>query len=209
LSIGDDEAMNVEKVMIVDPFYWSIDQRKEKDQEYLVAEDKKKNFERLILENAALANLDVEILSTNNLNREDAGRFNDMALLKEFFSEYYMHNGMEMNTYGMNELNALKQKYGTRYFCWLGAMNIRHRKHTRDYVRFGISALFYPMLPVGLVNLIKAKYETFIFAFVYDIEENQTKLMQFQNFPKQDRESLFNSQLYNLFLQMGSSNTNK
>jgi hypothetical protein len=209
LSIGDDEAMNVEKVMIVDPFYWSIDQRKEKDQEYLVAEDKKKNFERLILENAALANLDVEILSTNNLNREDAERFNDMALLKEFFSEYYMHNGMEMNTYGMNELNALKQKYGTRYFCWLGAMNIRHRKHTRDYVRFGISALFYPMLPVGLVNLIKAKYETFIFAFVYDIEENQTKLMQFQNFPKQDRESLFNSQLYNLFLQMGSSNTNK
>lgn len=207
LGLFEETGLGIEKMMVIDPFFWSIDQRQQKKKEvqYLVAEDKKGNFEQLILNNASLAGLEVQILSQQSLNRDEAEKFNDMAILKEFFSEYYMHNGVPMNTYDYTELNRLKEKYGTRYFCWMGAMSIRGRKGTSDYVRFGISALFYPMLPFALTKLLKPKYDTFIFAFVYDVENNESKLMQFEDFPKRDKETLFNSQLYDLFLRIRSS----
>lgn len=197
-------GLGIDRALFIDPFYWSIDQRKEKSTQYLVAEDKKKHFEALIRENAGLAGLDTKILSTNSLNREDYKAFNDLAVLKEFFSEYYMHNGESMATYDLPRLQEISERYDTRYFCWLGAMSVRQRKYAGDYIGFGVQAIFYPMLPMSILNLIRPKYETYLFVFVYDIEENKSEVVRFLDFDRKDSDPLINSQLYDLFLHMKS-----
>lgn len=199
-------ALGIDKIVIINPFYYRIDERKKKSFRFLDSESAQLRLDEKITNNASLAHLNVTLLSQNNFSSSDVDKFNDYAFLRSWISEriHHLDASIPMSNIEGERVEQLIQKYGTKYYCWTGVIDAREKK--RDAVTTLLfTTMIYPLLPYGIYYAATPSYHTYYYTLVFNLETGKPEYASIKHINKKSSPDVLNSMLYDSFYQFKNS----
>ena len=195
--------LGADKIVIVNPYYLSIDARKKNAIQYIETEENAAHFRTAITENAALVGLPVQIISPDDFDINDTEKYNDMVVLNEWVSEQMDYGSMDFSGYRADRLAEIAKKYNTKQFVWTGVIGLRKKKNSAILIATGvISTMLILPLPLFVYTAVKPEYETLFYTLVYDTETRSGRFLKYEYMKVDDKKSILDMHLYDAFLQL-------
>lgn len=196
------KSFGIKKLVVVNPFYLSIDARKKDAIQLLRSEDKQIYFKDAINRIAKVAKLPTTLLDVGSLSRNELDKFNDIAHVNNYIGQQFEHYDMSLTPgYRQNDINAIAEKYGTEYFLWTGVISLRE-KNGQAWLQAGASLLLPYLLPLTLPNAIKPKYDMLYYAILFDVKTGRRSVIKMEYFDKKDSKMILNAHIYDVFHQI-------
>jgi Zn-dependent protease with chaperone function len=172
-SSGDKSKLGAEKIVFIDPEYYSVDERK--GVKLVNSEDKKYQLYANIEEVSKALNMDNDILTPKLFNANDAEKFNDLVIINEWVGERMRLDGVKD---GWNFIpleteysSIVADKYGTNYFSYAGVIEYNEIKRGVGWAVFG---LFIPYTTLfSAYYLVSPAYSSYVYSSVYDLKSGQ------------------------------------
>lgn len=196
-------ALGIKNIVIVDPIYKKVDQRKRDAVKYLQSEEGQQAYVSTIERNAELAKLDVNLLDTKAFSEGDVESFNDFAALNDWVGERFDHEDLDFVVSDHNRVMAMADKYGTDYFAWTGVVAMRERKsYAAVYLCLGAITIY--GLPFALAYAVVPEYDTFFYFMMFDVPKGEAVMVERVYIDGKDRLDMMNSFVYDAFFQVKS-----
>ena len=141
------------------------------------------------------------VLNPFKFDKNDAQKFNDFTLLKEWYYEQSDAGTMSMSGFRQKEIEELGKKYNTDYFLWTGVVGVHHKKTVGAKI---LGALLIPTF-VGTslgVRLLEDKYEMYYYSILYNVKTGRNYIIKSEEFNKKDNNMVLNAHIYDTFLQI-------
>jgi hypothetical protein len=194
-------SLNADKIVLADPFYSKIDERKEIQMKYIKSEKKQLDFRESIYKNAERVGVEVSILGKKNAMNEDINRLNEIAISNAWLGERADHDFLKIIPYNYQFMKPLSDSYGTTHFAWMGLFNARLKKEFNG-TAFVLSLFSIYGLPFYLTAMALPDYATYYYAIVVDIESNEILIEEGRFNGSRDNNDLIQSQIYDTFFQI-------
>lgn len=193
-------ALDINKIVVVNPFYIRLDTRKEVKVDYLASGEGKDKLIGILDESAKASGIDYQILDVNSLKSDETDKFNDISMLNDWFAEQMNHDNFNLTPgYKQEQINAIAKKYGTDYFLWTGVASLRVKS------MFHVGYLFPTLLPYAIYTWYKRKNETLIYSVLYDVRTGRNQVINYSYIKRPTRDAILKSQFYDTFLQIKRS----
>ncbi|MEY4904654.1 MAG: hypothetical protein RLZZ292_2469, partial [Bacteroidota bacterium] len=161
--------LGINKILIINPLYQKMDNRKHNKRQYLAGENSQVFLKNLMDKNAKLAKLKTTLLDVLTLKDNEVEKFNDIVQLNDWLSEQTKAKDLLLQGAQQAKINAIAKKYGTEHVLWLGVISLREPK--AGVIRQGLATLVYPpFLPVALYNALTPTYDMLFYAVLYNIK---------------------------------------
>lgn len=202
-AIKKGYSFGVEKVLMIQPQYHKIDNRKNKGVRFKATEKSQLRLNTLIIENGQRSNLDVELLDDMAFKQNAVTQYNDVIYLNAWLREKAFHLTNKVNLLNFEDeyLKSIRERRGTDYFVWSGFSGI-HEKKTGRWTWAGLSIFFPPALFVTLPYAAAPKYSTQFYLVVFDMKTELPIWVKYGQTNKGDSNSLVNTLLYDTFYQL-------
>lgn len=197
--------LEVDSIVIVNPFYTRIDLRKDNAVEYVSSEEGEINFLEIVERNAALVGMDVKIIDPLLMDANATQKFNDMQMLNDWFSEQLDFGSMNIPGYEQALIDSLAKVYETSYFMWTGIVSLRTKQKVLGPVLSIIfSPVFAPLLPYGIYELVTPEYEFFYLSLLYNVNTREADVLKFTLLKRNDSNAILNSHTYEILYRLKS-----
>lgn len=164
------KEINVEKAILLEPFYLKIDERQDEAVRHLDSDTKQEEFVEVLNESATMQNVKLVNLDPARIEANDVDKMNDYSVLNDWFYEKFdAESGSGNAILNTNEIDQIISKYKTHYVLKTGVVNYRSakgRKYTYHYV------------------------------FIYDLVANKMVYKRQETFKGKDRRDLVNAKAY-------------
>lgn len=195
-------ALGIPKIVIVNPFYLKLDERRENTMQYVQSEEGHDHFREIIDQVTPKTGIKATILDVSDLKEDQSERFNEIRVMNEWFAEQIKYENLPI-TYGTNQakVNAIAQKYGTDQFLWTGVVSLREKK---EGAALAICAgiVYFPLLPFAIYSATKPEYDMLYYAVLYDVNEGTYRTLKFEYFDNRDSDALVKAHFYDTMLQI-------
>ncbi|MCH8903268.1 MAG: M48 family metalloprotease [Bacteroidetes bacterium] len=186
------KALGIDKIIIVDPYYVKVDERKEDVIQYIDTETRLLMYSETLRKNANKLNLNLEILETKNFRINDTDKFNDFSLLNDWVierSRHYDNLDSDRNIILSEKPNVdkLVEKYNTKYFMWTGVVSVQEKKGINDYYLATCAIMGCLTIPIGIAILALPKHRTYTYSVLYDVESGEIMLNERDFIRRKDR----------------------
>jgi Zn-dependent protease with chaperone function len=205
----DTYALGVDKVLIVNPFYLKIDERKKNPVSYSGSEDAQKDFNKKLLEMSSKTGLDVEILDKQEFNSGSVDNYNDMGVLIDWMDERIDHKKLKMLPTDYLRVDDITKKYGTEYLTLMGTINFIEKKRGIGWAIFATIYLFPFSLPFTIPYFINKRSHTYVYTVVFNLKTGQTEMVKIGHAPLKDRYDVMNSFIYDYLQQIKRTGKSK
>jgi len=195
-------SLGLNKVVIVNPFYYKVDESNKNSPVKLVAsENAQKDLNNRVKENVSLAGLDYQLIDKKDLTANSADLFNDLSVLNYYVIENGKHDNMHFVNYMSDEIQALPKKYGTNYFDWVGIVS--YREHSNGINLYGacFTIFFPPIFPLAVYNALRPHFNTYVYSELINIKNGETVNYYSSKIKFKDRLDIVNGTLYDIYLQ--------
>ncbi|MES2763538.1 MAG: M48 family metallopeptidase [Bacteroidota bacterium] len=159
----------IQKVLLLEPFYFKIDESKEDEYQYLTSDKKQENYIVTVNKCAEKQNFALVTLDPGLISPGEVDKLNDYSTINDWFSEKFDSDNGEAPIFNTNEINALIAKYGTQYVLKTGIVNYKSKR---------------------------GRKRTYFYAFVYDIKNNEMVYKKFETFRDKDAKDLVHAKIY-------------
>ncbi len=194
--------LNVEKVVVINPVYLNIDDRFGRGVQFLKSEASQAAFNDILAENAKKVGLKLTVLDPEKFKAGDTDKFNDMALLNQWMSEQVDFENLSITPgFRQAEIDAIVQKYGTKYFCWTGVVSSRNKKSLLPLFSVCLGPV---AVPIIAYYYAKPDYDCVYFNILYNAETGGFDMVKLESLSHRDSKVLLNMHTYDAFLQMKS-----
>ena len=123
-AVPEISSLNINKILIVDPYYKKIDSREPETYMYGVSDTKEAEFVKTILKVAEKNKIACSVIDPGNFSATDIDDFNFYSVLEEWSNERFDGGTDQCNyVFSTDEAAAIKQKYGTQYCLWIGTIS--------------------------------------------------------------------------------------
>ena len=197
------KSIGIKKIAVVNPFYISLDARKDETVQLVRSEEKQNYFSNSILKIAKKSEIEIDLLDVTKLSVDESEKFNDIAELNHYFTQQMKHYDFSLSpSFNQNAINAIAEKYGTDYFLWTGVISLREKNKSWRLV--ALSALFIYPLPLILPYAITPKYDMMYYAILFDVKTGQRSILKMDYFDKRDSKGMLNAHIYDVFYQISN-----
>lgn len=159
-----DEIENLDKLLLFEPYSIMLDLRKKSKAQYLATETQTMLLEKDIVDMAKKLKLQIDIISTRNLEA-DPEKLNDYMYVSEFMDEKYDHDGVEVLPVDKLKIDNICDKYGVDNIGTLALFKYKNEPNVFMNVIF-IMTLY--LAPIGIANLVVPKYSTIFYTAIYN-----------------------------------------
>ncbi len=195
------KQLGINKIVVVNPFYLSLDARKEGTVQYIRSEEKQVYFQETIRDMAKTKNVNAKVLDITDLSTKDIDKFNEIRELNNYFSQQMDQYDLSLTpSYHQAKIDAIAKKYGTDYFLWTGVISLREKNTAWGAV--AISVIVPYLLPLTLANALTPEYDMLYYAILYDITTGRRSIIKMDYFNKRDSNSVLKSHMYDVFHQI-------
>lgn len=195
------KSLGINQIVVVNPFYLSIDSRRNKGVQYIRSEEKQTYFSNALEKYAKKSKVKVDLLDVTQLSPDDVEKFNDISEVNHFFSQQIDHDDLYLTpSYNQNQINAIAEKYGTDYFLWTGVISLREKNNYKPLL-VGIFAPY--VLPLLIPNVVQPEYDMLYYAILFDIKTGRRSIIKMDYFDKRDSKAILNAHIYDVFHQIG------
>ncbi|MDQ3192669.1 MAG: M48 family metallopeptidase [Bacteroidota bacterium] len=202
-------AMGIDKIVLINPIYIKIDERKKDSVRHVDSEISQQSFVKKINENAQISGIEVDMLDSKGFKENDVEAFNDYSLMRDWMSERFNHdNSITSISSESNNILELSKKYNTKYFNWMGVVAYREKK--QDAILYMcLSAIGIYTLPLGIIYAVTPSYSTYYYNILFDVESGKMEMIISEATKRKDRQALLNSKIYDTFIQMKNKKQTK
>ncbi|MCF8299325.1 MAG: M48 family metallopeptidase [Saprospiraceae bacterium] len=195
-------ALGIDTMVLVDPAYYKIDERKETQIRYIDSERKQFELNQMLVKNAQLAGINLSLIDSKNLKSDDTDVFNDLALLNDWIIECFSHEDMDFVMSESQYINEIVEKYNTKYFSWFVLFNVREKqKHMQRVCYYTMG--FYT-IPIAIYYLVKPEFSTHYYNVLFNVESGKAELSVAEDVNQNDNRDWINSKVYDTFFQIKS-----
>lgn len=195
------KSLGVNKIVLVDPYFWAIDQTNDNSMKYEKSEEKRQEYIQNIKIAAEAAGLDVQIIDPYGLSDSETEIMNDYSLIREWMKERFIHKNQNLYPSTTHEIEYLKEKYGTSFFAFTGFIQLKEVNANQYYTACCYAAMVVT-LPLAIYTLLKGNIISEYNFVLCDITDGEAMLVQSNNFNQAGSKTLLKSQLYNSFYQI-------
>ena len=196
------EHNSVDHLLILSPEYRKFNFTKKQSYRYTASEKLLLEYQEAIKKNTENLGMKSEILSNTNMQNSDIEMFNDIALLTSFFNEkdYATPNTICSKK---EQILDLTKRYGTSKVSSLGIYSVHLKKGRTEKVTVLVfTTLFYPTLPFGIWYVLKPKYKTFNYTYMYDLVSEKVEFSNIHTFRMNGNTAVMNSAMYHDLLRI-------
>lgn len=203
------QALGVSKIVVVNPFYLKLDERKENTMQYVQSEDGQAHLRELMDKVTPKAGVKTTVLDVADLKDAQTDKFNELRLLNEWFSEQIKYENLPI-TYGTNQakVNAIAEKYGTDQFLWTGVVSLREKKRGAA-LAICAGIVYFPLLPIAIYSATKPEYDMLYYAVLFDVSDGTYKTLKFEYFDNRDSDTLIKAHYYDTLVQIKAQQKKK
>ena len=194
-------SLNADKIVLADPYYSKIDERKEIQTKYIKSEKKQLSFRESVYEKAERLELEVEVLGKKKSVKSDINRLNEISISNTWLEERANHDYIKIIPYNYQFMKPLSDSYGTNYFAWMGLLNARLKTEFNP-TAFFVSLFSIYGLPFYLTSLLTPDYATYYYAIVVNVETSEVLIEENNYLSTRDNNDLVQSQIYDTFFQI-------
>ncbi len=202
-------SLGIQKMVAVDPFYLKVDTRNKYALDYLASEEARLDLSKKIKENAKLLDMNVNILNPRQLSAKSSDKLEDIAFLNAWFSERLNYGSIDMVSVDYLRTQELIKKYGTEHFYWSGAAHIKESDVQKDMLRCCYSSLLGPLAIPILPTIIGPSKVTYYYAMLFDLEEEEMLLYDYNITKLKDNPATLNSNIYYNLMQISTKKRQK
>ena len=193
--------LGVDKILVVNPFFASIDLRKKHKMQFIEAEKKQVEFKKVLKKCADMTDLDMKILDVNELKTDDTETFNDIVLLNQWMSEQVDLGMIDGHGYNQQTVNEIARKYKAEYVLWTGWVSVKEgnfRAGRNISMSFAVPTLF----PVAFVNAFYPAHTAAYIAILYNVKTGSYDMVSYNMFEQKVTRTLLNSSVYDTLNQI-------
>ncbi len=161
----------IDTLIVLEPFYYRIDQRKRNAVNYLSTDKKQESFMNGIESASTRLKIRLEKLDPGLLGPEDAIKMNDLSVVNDWFEERFDSDLQQRVILNTNEVDAIMDKYNTPYILRTGVVSVVYR--------MGIK-------------------RTYFYGFVYDVRSNKMLYRRYDVFRRRDKDDLLKSKTFQM-----------
>jgi len=196
------KSLGINKVVIVNPFYLSLDERKNKGVQYVRGEEKQEYFSKALDKYSKFSNVEVDMLDVHSLSENDVDKFNDIITVNQYFKQQLNHYNLTLTpSFHQNEVDAIAQKYGTDYFLWTGVIALKEKNDSWKQLLPAILAPY--IIPLLIPSIVTPEYDMLYYAILFDVKTGRNEVIKMDFFNKRDSKTLLNAHMYDVFYQIG------
>jgi len=196
--------LGLDKVVMIDPKYYVVDDRLTRKDQLESGSRKQTRLIDLLESHAESVELNYQILSGKYLSPFDDSSHNDLYLLNEWFEEKSHHEDIPIVSMYHDEIQRLKQKYGTTHFAWIEAGNIANSRSNRGLV-LSAGILLPVLLPYSIFYTQTPRHLTFLYGIIYDVETGREMAKYPKKVMMKDRMDVLHSIVYDFVFQLKHS----
>jgi Zn-dependent protease with chaperone function len=194
-------AMGLNKVVIVNPFYYRIDERKKNSVRYQASERGQQALDDQIKENAKLLKLDIDLVDPNSVKEDDVDNFNDNLLLQDWLSEKLEHDDINLVSPIHEDILKVADKHGTMNFCWMGLLSTTNKKPNKGSV-LALTIMTVYALPYGIYYVVTPEHRTYFYNLLYNIETGEMTMSSIRKLYARDSKPMIHSHIYFTLFQL-------
>ena len=170
------QEIKVEKVILLDPFYLKINEKKEEEVRYVDSDTKQEKFVVTVNECAQKQNFEIVNLDPSLITSGQVDKVNDYSIMNDWFSEKFDATSNSKNPIlNTNDINTLIKKYATQYVLKTGIVNYKSKR---------------------------GRKATYYYAFVYDLVNNEMVYKKQEIFRGKDTKDLVNAKVYQTLFEL-------
>jgi hypothetical protein len=198
------EALGIDTVLLIDPFYFVFDERKKENISYFDSENKQLEFTGRLLKNAERAGLTIELLNPKSFKVDDVERFNDLGRINDWIIERFNHDNSTILPFETRNSGPVLEKFNTKHIAWTGIISVREKKS--DLALYIIASIVMPLyLPYTLPLMIIPSYKTYYYYTLFNTETGKNELEIALEAKANDRSDFLNSWIYYTMFQIKNS----
>lgn len=196
--------LGIDKVVVVNPFYLSLDERKKGVVQFVRSEEQQQFFRQKMKTVAKAAKIDATILDVTDLKSGEVAKFNDLAEINQYFGHQLTHDELSLTpSFNQNEINALAAKYDTDYFLWTGVISLR-TKNRGVWSLIAVSLVVPYVAPLAIGKMVTPEYDMLYYAILFDVKTGRRSVIKMDYFEKRDSKAVLTSHMYDVFHQIKS-----
>jgi len=198
------EALGIDTVLIIDPFYFVFDERKNDNILFFDSENKLLDFSVKLNKSADEAGLSIQILNPKSFNEDDVSEFNNLGRANDWLIERFNHDNTVVLPYETKNCNEVMAKFNTKHIAWTGIVSVRKKKENLGLYILG--SIIMPLyLPYTLPMMIMPSYDTYYYYVMFDTKTGLCELKMSQQANANDRTDFINSWIYFTMYQIKNS----
>jgi len=197
-------ALNISKVVVVEPIYIQGDVRKKTTIKYEASEKTLQECIEDMQIQAKKLDLNVDVLSPYAFKTSEIEKFNLLQDLKDLSRNlmFLESEKIFIEPFYYSKLEELGKQMGTDYFMFSGVAAFQVPKSPMTKVMLYMTMIYIVTIPVNLILLARPTYQTNILSIVYDIKTGKT-MMKLEYLIKSRDHSIARSQyFYHIFNQI-------
>ncbi|MEA3495539.1 MAG: M48 family metallopeptidase [Bacteroidota bacterium] len=195
------KALGINKILILEPVYLIIDERKKQKKRFVDSENSLNRFYYNLEQNADASQIEIELLESKHLDIADIEKFNDIAILKEWLSEKYNHKHDNIVSSSYSYVQQIAEKYDIEHISWTGIISMRQDK-TDAFVYLVYSACVPILIPWAIYYAVTPEYNTYYFNVLLNVKTGEPELNFTKNLKHKDTQDFLDSYIYDTFYQI-------
>ncbi|MBI1185102.1 M48 family metalloprotease [bacterium] len=204
-----DTSLNLQKIIMTQPYYIKVTNKSEEG--FLIEKSEQAMLQVLDLlpEMAEATAVNLDMMTPLLMESDDVERFNDYSTIKEWLIETAYKDTLNIPSSHQPEIEAIMEKYGTRYVGYTSFFTLKHRKANqiiRSTILGGVMALATQVpatgVPFLLYGIARPSTTTYCLFSVYDMETNQKIKTFFYEYQMSDRKFVIKSTLFNSIFKL-------
>jgi len=198
----------VDKIIVVDPYYFGMTVGKDKKVKYLKNEQEEKDMVNRIEECGKAAGVQTDIIEPKLFSENDVAKYNEMVVLDEWLSERMLSDTRilentpqtPVTSLGTNEIQKIIETHGTEYAMWTVSL-FEQRNRKRGGLIVGM-ILLPPLIPIFIHRVINGGSVSHFMALAFNLENGELKLSHQKTIWDNNYGYIKNSNIYFVFHQL-------
>jgi predicted Zn-dependent protease len=192
----EEKPENIQQIALMKPNYNVYVEKYQRKKDEIASYESRKWFFDMCLELSEKVGLESISLSPVYLDQQDEGKYNQMALIKEWRYEVSKHKDLpKVMISNENLIRNTIDRTGHRYVFWSG-VTTQKRDNDKGFFNLVLWGMTGVGLPIGLFEWIEPKYKSYYYAYLIDLKDGDYEWAEKKNFEVRDSKDILQSYVY-------------
>jgi len=192
----------IKDIIVIDPSWNAYDTRK--GIHSINSEKQAIELDNALLANAKMNGVNMKLMSTNSITKDDVKIFNDRIVLINYLRSK-TNDESNIVFYNMDELNRIMKDNNAEHIALMSINSVLNKKGVMDYLASGLTIGIIIGIPYGIYTLTKKSYNSFLFFTVYDIKNDNIDFLDIRKLNVNTNSMIINSYYYEYLKLLGKS----
>jgi hypothetical protein len=168
-------GMGVDTVLLLEPFYFSIDERDKQSMKYITSDNEQEKLVKTLDLCGSQLGVTMIKFDPNLMSANDVEKINEFSVINDWFDERFDSEIESKAILNTDEIGKVMSKYGTHYVFKTGMAYVVNEKGSK---------------------------KTYVFGFLFDLKKNTMVYRKYEIFSTRDRKDLVHAKLYQMVYEL-------